>query len=129
MHPATTGVRGRCHQATPIKQSAGPWKQLQHEYVSSTLSLRALARERGVSYDALKRRARRERWAAARAELLAGDRRRRDLEELARARADACTAARRLLALPGAADLGEVAGVARELHFTAGRAWDLARSR
>lgn len=127
MRPSTLRIRGSRHQASPTK-SAGPWTQLRNEYVgSASLSLRALAAARGVSYDALKRRARLERWASARAERLCEARHRRDLEELARACADARNAARQLLALPADAALGEVAEVARELHFAAGRAWDLAR--
>jgi hypothetical protein len=74
MHPSTKGVRGRRHQVTPL-ESAGSWKQLQQRYVTSTLSLRALAREAAVSYDALKRRARRESWAAARAAAIVSGRR------------------------------------------------------
>jgi hypothetical protein len=119
------GVRGRHRKVAPT-ESAGSWKQLRTQYIGSTLSLRALAREAGVSYDALKRRARREGWAAQRAELAVEGRRRRDLEDLAHARADACTAARRLLALPAGASLTGVAAVAREVHLTSGRLWELA---
>jgi hypothetical protein len=126
MHPST-GVRG--HRLSAAPESAGrSWQQLRAEYVGSpTLSLRALAVARGVSYDALKRRARREGWASARAARLAGDRHGRDLEELARARADACRAARGLLALPAGADLAEVAKVARRVSLAVGTLWGAAR--
>lgn len=126
MRPSTKGVRGRRHQVTPL-ESAGSWKQLHQRYLTSTLSLRALAREAAVSYDALKRRARRERWAAQRAADACTARRRRDLEELARARAEAFRAARRLLALGEVAAPGTVAAAAREAHLASGRLWDRLR--
>lgn len=134
MHPSTKGVRGRRHQVTPhLDESAGSWKQLQQRYLSSTLSLRALAREAGVSYDPLKRRARREQWATQRAADVCTARRRRDLEELARARAEAVQAARALLMLPERAAPGRVAEAARAAReaatLLAGLAMHVARLR
>lgn len=82
------------------ESAACSWQQLRAQYVGSpTLSLRELAAARRVSYDALKRRARREGWAVERAANVCTARRRRDLEELARARC-----------LDGAAYLRSLAG-------------------
>lgn len=118
MHPST-GVRGHRHPAAP--ESAGQsWQQLRAEYLGSTISLRALAAARGLSYDALKRRARREGWAAVRAADVCSARRRRDLEELARARDEAFRAAKRLLAMPAGAEPGRLAEAAREAASAAG---------
>lgn len=126
MLPSTKGVRGHRLRAAP-NESAGSWKHLRQRYVNSTLSLRVLSREAGVSYDALKRRARRERWAAERAAEVCAARRRLDLEQLAQAREEAARAARRLLTLPDGAALGELAEVAHGLSLAVGTLWGAAR--